>query len=100
MYTWFSNTVKPEIFTCSLFREFHNLKFVKITGREYSIFNKLYCIITISRISKKNAKIKGKRKFRVLQYYNANCQIHVISFEYGESFQNVDFIFTVIANYC
>ena len=68
-------------------------------GREYSIFNKIYCIIS-SSLARKNAKIKGTRKIQVLQYYNENCQIYVISFECGESFQNVDFIFTVIANYC
>jgi len=31
-----SDTVKPEIFACPLFREFRDLgRFAKITGREY-----------------------------------------------------------------
>jgi len=37
-------TVKPKIF--AIFATPN--KFVKIMGREYSIFNKLYCIITSS----------------------------------------------------
>jgi len=60
MYTWFSNTVKPEIFVCSLFREFRNLKQI-CKNNGLWIFNKLYCIITISPIGKKNAKMKGTR---------------------------------------
>jgi len=34
-------TVKPEIFACPLFREFHLSKFTKIMGREYSNGNQL-----------------------------------------------------------
>ena len=40
----YSNTVKPEIFTCPLFREFRDLgKFAKITGREYGGRDDLLC---------------------------------------------------------
>ena len=49
----FVDTVKPEIFVCPLFCEFRDLsKFTKITGREYSNGNLVYCI-TSSSASKK-----------------------------------------------
>jgi len=45
LYCPLSNTVKLEIFTCLLFCEFCDIgKFVKITGREYSNGNLVYCI--------------------------------------------------------
>jgi len=53
-------TVKPEISACPLFREFRDPgKFAKITGREYSKGNSVYCITGIS--ASKNAKIKGAK---------------------------------------
>jgi len=53
-------TVKPKIFVCPLFREFHNLsKFMKIIGCKYSTNNLVYCITSSS--ASKNAKIKDAK---------------------------------------
>ena len=54
------STVKPKIFTCPLFHEFHDLsKFAKITGHKYSNGNQ--SLSTSLTTANTNTKIKGAK---------------------------------------
>jgi len=83
-----------EIFACPLFREFRDpSKFAKITGSEYLIINKEYCIISIVQQAK-------MPKLRVPKYFHSSNRQEAVLQHYSRATNGSYEIPMVICSIC